>query len=138
LLIVRADQTDWAALPWIEQLAQPGRTRVSILPIVPPWPRLHRASEYAQPTPEVLLAPNTVSGAMLEQFVHRLHRQQLPTTLALSRGEPDLRIREEVAAGDPDLIVIAAESHSRWVRWFQGELVRPLLHWVDCPLLIAK
>ncbi len=143
LLIVRAEPSDWAALSWIERLAQSGQTQsgqtfVSILPVVPACPRLHRLSEAAQPPPEVLLAPNTVSGAMINQFLQRLHQRKIATSLSLGQGEPDQRIRAAVEAGDPDLIVIAAESQSRWTRWFQGELVRPLLHWVDRPLLIAK
>lgn len=138
LFIMRAEPTDWTALSWIERLARPRQTIVSILPIVPPWPRFHRITPYAQPTPEVLLASNTVSGAMLRQIAQRLHRQQIATTLSLTSGEPDGRIREEVAAYKPELIVIAAESQHRLLRWFYGELVKPLLHWTTCPLLITK
>lgn len=138
LLIVRAESTDWTAFAWIERLARPRQTVVSILPIVPAWPRFHRATPYAQPTPTVLLARNTASGTMLNQMVQRLRQQQIATRLALTSGEPDWRIRKEVAVHRPELIVIAAESHNRLLRWLYGELVKPLLRWVECPLLITK
>lgn len=138
LFIVRAEQSDWCALSWIERLAQPTETTITILPIVPPWPRFHRSTPYAQPTPEILLAPNTVSGAMITSMVQRLHQQHFAVTLSLTRGEPDWRIRTEAEACNPDLIVIAAETEKRWLRLLYGELVTPLLHWVSCPLLITK
>lgn len=138
LLIVRTQESDWKTLSWVERLAQPCQTRVSILPIVPPWPRLHRRIKTIQPSPEILLAPNTPSGAMLRQMRRQLQQQQISTSVALTTGEPDWRIRTTVAASRPDLIAIAAEPHSRLLRCFTGELVNPLLRWVPCPLLITK
>lgn len=138
LFIVRAEQSDGRALSWIERLAQPAETAITILPIVPPYPRFHRSTPYAQPTLEILLAPNTVSGAILTSMVQRLRQQRFAVTLSLTRGEPDWRIRTEAEACNPDLIVIAAETEKRWLRLLYGELVTPLLHWVTCPLLITK
>ena len=37
-----------------------------------------------------------------------------------------------------DLIVIGAESYSRWRRLLMAELVAPLLGWLNRPLLIAR
>ncbi|MBX3012929.1 MAG: universal stress protein [Caldilineaceae bacterium] len=138
LFIMRADPTDWGALAWIERLARPGQTVVSILPVVPPWPRFHRMTPHAQPSPAVLLAPNTHTGAMIQQVVQRLRQQQLATTLSLAVGEPHERISTEIATRPPELIVIAAESRPRLFRWFCGELVRPLINGATCPLLVAK
>lgn len=138
LFIVRAEQSDWRALSWIERLAQPAETAITILPIVPPWPRFYRATPYAQPTPDILLAPNTVSGAMITTITQRLRQQHLAVTLSLTTGEPDWRIQRAVDTCNPDLIVIAAETKTRWLRWLYGELVNPLLRWVTCPLLITK
>lgn len=138
LLVVRAQESDWQTLSWVERLAQPGQTKVSILPIVPPWPRLHRRIESIQLSPEILLAPNTPSGAMVRQMRRQLQQQQISTSVALTTGEPDWRIRTTVAASRPDLMAIAAEPHCRLLRCFTGELVNPLLRWVPCPLLITK
>lgn len=138
LFIVRAEESDWTAFTWLERLARPQQTTVTLLPIVPSWPRFHRMSEYAQPTPEVLLAPNTVSGAMLRQMVQRLRQRQITTTFALTSGEPTWRIRAAATTYPPQLIVIAAESHHWLLRRLYGELVKPLVNWAPCPLLITK
>lgn len=138
LLILRADPSDWNTVPWIERLAQPDHTTLTLLPVVPPWPRLHQRLAATQPSPAVLLAPNTVSGAMIRQLTTYCRQHRIATNLALTTGEPDTRIRTAVATHDPDLILIAAEPHSRLLRLFYGELVKPLLWWVKQPLLIAK
>jgi len=138
LLILRAEPSDWSTMPWIERLAQPDKTSLTLLPVVPPWPRLQRRLTAAQPSPAVLLARNTASGAMIRQFTTACHQRRIATTLALATGDPDTRIRATVATQAPDLILIAAEPHSRLLRLCYGELVKPLLWWVKAPLLIAK
>jgi len=42
------------------------------------------------------------------------------------------------AKDEYDLVIIAAEPHGRSQRLLLGELMTPLLHWLDRPLLIAK
>jgi nucleotide-binding universal stress UspA family protein len=138
LLIVRGEETDDLALDWVLWLAGQDHAHVTILPIVPPWPGLYRLSRSVQPAPEVLLSPCTPPGARLARLVRLLHRRHIPAVLSLHRGEPDQQIQTALAAGDPDLVVIAAESHHRLLRLLCGELVAPLLRWLDRPLLIAK
>ncbi|MCA9950372.1 MAG: hypothetical protein KDE48_12055 [Anaerolineales bacterium] len=36
-----------------------------------------------------------------------------------------------------DLVIIAAEPYGRMQRFLSGELVTPLLHWLDRPIFIA-
>jgi nucleotide-binding universal stress UspA family protein len=138
LLIVRAESTDWAAFDWAMRVARMHRAAVSILPVVPPWPSLHRFSRHTQPEPNILLAPNTVSGATLNRMMRRFHREHIRSDLLLCSGEPDCRLRSVVSYRDPDLVVVAAESHSILLRWLCGELVGPLLRWIDRPVLIAR
>lgn len=137
LLIVRAQESDWSALAWAERFGVAANAHVSILPVVPPWPSLHRLSRSVQPKPGVLLAQGTPSGTLLAAMTQRLYRQHLSATISLRQGEPDWQIRFEVESGDPDLVIIAAETHSRLLRFLGGELVAPLLRWIDRPLLIS-
>lgn len=137
LLVARAEASDFPALEWAMRIANPTRTRVSILPVVPPWPGLHRFSRYVQPPPNVLLAPNTVSGAVLHGMMGELRRRHVPTDLVLCTGEPECRLRDTVSSRDPDLVIVAAESHHRLLRCLFGELVCPMLRWIDRPVLIA-
>jgi nucleotide-binding universal stress UspA family protein len=138
LMLARGQETDQIALEWVERLGYVEPAMVSILPIVPPLPRLHRMGNYIQPPTDVLLSPSTTSGALLEHCVDHLQQRQIPVRLVLGNGEPDWQIRQEVTENDPDLVIVAAETEHRLVRWLCGELIHPLLRWLDRPLLIAK
>ncbi|MBX3001811.1 MAG: universal stress protein [Caldilineaceae bacterium] len=138
LMLSRCQENDQIALAWAERLAYAEPAMVSILPIVPALPRLHQMGEYIQTPTDILLSPATLSGAVLEQYARHLQQQGISVRIALHRGEPDTQIRNEVAIHDPDIVLIAAETEPRLVRWLCGELIRPLLRWINRPLLIGK
>ncbi len=138
LLILRIDQTDEAAVCWLARLAQPSEAAVTILPIVPSLPAMYRQGPGIQVGLDVLLSPNTPSGQALRHIAEQLKEWQIEGDLHLRQGEPDWQIRDEVAEGAYDLILIGAEPHGRLYRFLLGELVGPLLSWVDRPLLIAR
>ncbi len=138
LLIIRAEETDQAAIAWLGRLARPSGAVVTILAVVPSLPGLYHRGDHIQPGLDVLLAPNTCPGRQLHQVIHQLGQWHIEWTLRLRQGEPGWQIRQQVLEGDYDLVIIAAEPYSRWQRWLLGELVGPLLDWIDRPLLIAK
>jgi nucleotide-binding universal stress UspA family protein len=139
LLIVRAEQTGEAALAWVERLALLSGAAVTLLPIVPPFPRLHQSGgSLAHTSLDVLLAPNSACGARLLHYASRLQQRHIPGNLYHRQGSPATQIRRQIRETDDDLIVIAAEPYGRLERWFLGELVGPLLSWVNRPVLVAK
>ena len=138
LLILRIDRTDEAAVCWLGRLAKPGETAVTVLPIVPSLPAMHSVGNHIQAGLDVLLSPNTPSGRQLRHIAGQITQWQIEVDLHLRQGEPDWQIRDEVAEGAYDLILIGAEPHGRLYRFLLGELVGPLLSWVDRPLLIAR
>ncbi len=138
LLILRVEKTDQAAVQWLIRLAQPGETAVTILPIVPSLPAMYRMGNRVQAGMDVLLSPSTPSGRHLRQIAQQLEELQIEGDLHLRQGEPDWQIRDEVEEGNYDLILIGAEPHGRIYRFLLGELVAPLLWWMDRPLLIAQ
>ena len=77
-------------------------------------------------------------GWQLRHIAKRLERWQIESDLHLRQGEPDWQVREEVANGNYDLIIVGAGPYNRLHRLFLGELVGPLLCWVNRPLLIAR
>ncbi len=85
----------------------------------------------------VLLSPNTPSGQRLEQIVLQLARWKIEYDLHLRQGKPHYQIREEVSQGNYDLIIIGSKPYGRFYRLLLGELVAPLLRWVNRSLLIA-
>lgn len=138
LLILRIESTDEAAVAWLNRLAQPGETKVTILPIVPSLPALYRVGNRVQTGLDILLSPNTVSGQQLRSLAQQCLQHQIATDLRLRQGEPDCQIRDEVYERNPDLVLIGAEPFGRFYHLLLGELVAPLLRWIDRPLLIAQ
>jgi nucleotide-binding universal stress UspA family protein len=99
---------------------------------------MYRYDAPVAPQRNVLLAEGTQSGHRINQFLRQLDRENVDYTLSLQSGDPHTQIRQELAADEYDLVIIAAESHGRIHRLLLGELVSPLLHWLDRPILIAK
>lgn len=138
LLILRVEETDEAAVEWLGRLARSSGATVTILPIVPSPPDMCNLGNRLQTGLHVLLSPNTPSGRHLRHIAQRLSRWQIESDLHLRQGEPDWQVREEVANGNYDLIIVGAEPYGRLHCLSLGELVGPLLRWVNLPLLIAR
>lgn len=138
LLIARAEETDEAAAEWVGRLARASSATVTVLVIVPSLPAMYSQSHFVQPGLDVLLAPNTHSGQQLRHMAEQFAQWRIAGTLHLRQDEPHRQIEKEVSAGNYDLLVIAAESQGRLQRLLLGELVHPLLKWIDRPVLVAK
>lgn len=138
LLILRIERTDEAAVAWLSRLAKPGETAVTILPIVPSLPALYRVGNHVQTGLDILLSPNTVSGQKLRCLAQQCMQQNIETQIRLRQGEPNRQIQDEVEERNPDLVLIGAEPFGRFYHLLLGELIVPLLRWIDRPLLIAQ
>jgi nucleotide-binding universal stress UspA family protein len=138
LLVLRDEPADEAAIAWLLRLAWASGADVTILPVVPSLPALYALGSRGRPDLGMLLAPNTAIGCKIRRVASTLQRAGIHSLTRQRRGTPDRQIWEEAAVGDPDLIVIGAESGGRIYRWFAGELVPRLLHWRRRPVLIAN
>lgn len=139
LLILRFEETDNAAVEWLERLALASSAAVTVLPIVPSLPTMHRLGNRLQTGLDLLLSANTSAGRKLRRLALRMASWQISGDLHLRQGEPEQQIRAEVAEGNYDLIVIGAEpGHGRSYHFQSGELVGPLLRWAERPLLVAR
>jgi nucleotide-binding universal stress UspA family protein len=137
LVVVRAHASDDLSLTWAERLALPSEAKVTLLPIVPPYPRLHQHDSKIQAL-DVLMAPNTISGEALHRYARRLDQRGIHGTVCWQQGPPEHQIHCETRATGHDLIVIAGEPFGRFSRWFLGELVGSLLVTADRPVLVAR
>lgn len=138
LLILRGHPSDEPAINWAERIALAAQATIRLLPIIPPQPVIHRRGSVQYMVPEMLLLPHTPAGEQIRQLQSRLATNGIEARLAQQQGEPDDQIWREVRQTGADLIIVAAEPFSRWQRWWLGELVKPLLKWVDRPLLITR
>jgi hypothetical protein len=137
LLVMRMEETDEAAAEWTIYLAQRSGAAVTILPIVPLVPADFRFGRDMTRGLDELLSPTTRSGAHLRRLLGRLAFNNIHGTLRLREGEPGWQLRQEidpsVSESNYDLVIIGAE-YQGWM----GELVVPMLRWIERPLLIAR
>lgn len=140
LLVTRGQDTvDDHAVEWLIRLVQATAARVTVLGIVLPLPAIYqRAMAHLSEGPQGWLTTDTPLGRQLAKISNRLENWNVAGVLRFREGTPDQQIRREVAFEDYDLLVIAPDPHDWWLRRLIGELVDPLLHWADRPVLIAK
>jgi nucleotide-binding universal stress UspA family protein len=140
LLVTRGQEgIDDRAVDWLIRLVQATSARVTVLGIVLPMPAIYqRAMTHLPNGPAGWLSTDTPLGRQLSQISHRLENWHIDGVLRFREGSPDRQIRREVAYDDYDLVVVAPDPHDWWQRRLLGELVDPLLHWIDRPVLIAK
>lgn len=137
LLILRAHQTDEAAIYWLGKLAQSAHIDLFILPIIPSVPAMYRYGRIPLDI-EVLLATNTFSGAQLRCLANLCQEWGIQGELLWQNSEPQQRIAWAAATTDCDLIVLSDEPYSWAHRHLLGELVRPLLQRGNRPIFIAR
>lgn len=139
LLVLRDTSADEPAIRWTLRLAAASGAAVTMLLVVPWQPALYATGSRVQAELEVLLAPNTPIGKKTRQVAEGLLAVGAPAlAVRQQRGAPDRQMRQEMAVGDYDLVVIGAERGGRLYRWYVGELVPRLLGWCLCPVLVAE
>jgi nucleotide-binding universal stress UspA family protein len=138
LLVIRGDEMDDVTVDWVVRLARPGAAAVTALTIVPPMPAMYHGMVHMEQGLAALLAGNSPLSRQMHRTAQRLVDEGIKSTFRLRQGVPEWQISCEVAEGDYDLVAVAAERHPQWLRWLLGELVGPLLHRTDRPVLIAR
>ena len=121
------------------QMARPSHARVTVLALVPPSPAMYqRAATYMPHGLSDWLATDTPLGHQLRRIAQELTNWEVEGTLHFRQGSPQQQIQSEISSGDCDLVIIAADPSDWWLRRLLGEVVNPLLHRIDRPVLIAK
>lgn len=138
LLLLRAEESDETAVAWVCRLAKSRDIQVICLPVIPAQPGMYRYGLSLQPHQTMVMAEGTHTGKNLFHFIQRLDRMDINYEVTLQKGEPHAQIKQALAIDEYDLVIISAEPYGRIQRLLMGELVTPLLHWLDRPLLIAK
>jgi nucleotide-binding universal stress UspA family protein len=138
LLVLRGNEQDQTAIDWSVEIAQLARARITILPIIPDIPRMYARTRLAPIDLDYLLLFDPIAGAQLQRLFRRLAQLDLQGQVFMHPMPPDEQIRLEVGLSRCDLLVISAEQRGWLWRCWMGELVRPLLRWIDRPALICK
>jgi len=137
LLVFHDIKSDDTALSWCIRFAKQSHAVVTILPLIPSPPEIFPKMQSRHSIAE-LLARDYPLGSQLRYAAQQLTEWKIDGKLKI-RNEPiDQQVRCEVAEEQYDLIIVGAETQTTISRWVLGQLVNPLLHWADRPLLISK
>ncbi|MFO7623795.1 MAG: universal stress protein, partial [Anaerolineales bacterium] len=128
-----------------ESVGEPGlrdnRSRFSRLPValalVPDVPAFYRNFTNIQLGLPTLFELNTEPGCQLREILRRMACEDIKGDIQACQTTPDLQLKQVVGATNPDLIVISKEPYNRLWRFLFGEIIRPLLRWIDRPVLVA-
>jgi nucleotide-binding universal stress UspA family protein len=137
LLIVRGGKADRSAIEIAFCLACKCNASLITLATVPDIPAFYRSYAKVQLGLPTLFELNTEPGHQLREILHRMSLHGLNGDIQACESEPNQQIRQLVKLSDPDLIVISQEPYSRLWRLLFGEIVQPMLRWIDRPVLIA-
>jgi nucleotide-binding universal stress UspA family protein len=138
LLIARAEEGEETAEEWATRLAQACDALVVVLIISPAAPGMYREGGRVQTPLELLLQTDSPIGIQMRRILRRLQHAGVEGRLQQHQGTPDEQIERELAVGNHDLVIVAAERKPKLWRWWMGELVEPLLRWIDRPVLIVR
>ena len=137
LLVLRAEESDSTAVTWACRLAQKQNIQLSCLPIVPAQPGMYRIGKTIQPQERIIMAEGSATNKILNRYMWQMRQAGVDFELKLQEGEPLEQIEQSIAAEDHDLVIIAQEPYGRLQRFFLGEIITPLLHALDRPILIT-
>jgi hypothetical protein len=137
LLIVRGSKADRSAIEFAFCLARKCEANLVTLAAVPDIPAFYRSYAKVQLGLPTLFELNTEPGHQLREILQRMCLHSINGDIQACESEPNQQIKGMVKFSDPDLIVISQETYSRLWRLLFGEIVQPLLRWIDRPVLIA-
>lgn len=136
LLVLKGEIGEEMGLSWVLRLAKPAAAIVNLLLVFPNRTWLYNRESRAWQGAAALLGTDTPLGQEVAQVAQQLAEAGIPGQLCMRQGHPTEQIRAEVSAGNYDLVVMCGRAGE--VGWWSGELVTPVLRWLDRPLLLVR
>ncbi len=136
LVLIDSSPSSDRAIEWAGSLARPSRAEVSVLPVLPPVPPIY--GDGLQHHVPQLLTANDPFGQTARRIAGHFSDTGIQATFRLRQGDPADQILAEMAASNPDLVILAAEDPRPLYRALTGSLLKPVLQAANCPVLIAK
>lgn len=129
LLITRGQSIDEVAVDWALKVAQPGNARIFL------W---GEATINGPATYTPHSSTDTTLSRQIDRITRSLPYHPPQEVLRHPIDGANRPIKREVTGQAYDLVVVAADPADWWQRRLLGELVNPILEWLDRPILIAK
>jgi nucleotide-binding universal stress UspA family protein len=138
LLVIRGRLEDEIAIAWMLRIAIASQARVMVLGIIPDIPALYNRYGFISTRFEDLIEVDSITGYQLRGLLKMMAKFGIDGEFHLVQTAPNQQILDIARATKSDLIIIAAESRGKLMRKWLGELVRPLLHQAEWPVLVAS
>lgn len=138
LLVLTNEPNDDFTLDWALQLAYASQASLTVLPVLAPIPQMYAPGSKIQHSLSQLLTSNCPLSERMRAVSQQIVTLNIDGVFHLRYETPQRQISAEVADGNYDLVVLAAEQQNLYRRWLVAELVSPLLGWISCPVLVAK
>ncbi len=138
LVILCGEETDRLVLDWVLHLAHKGRSKVTVLAVVPPVPAMYGHRAGIGDGLSGLLTANSPLGREMRQVARHLVAWEIEATLRLREGPPEIQIRRELATGGHDLVATAGRQCGVLRRWLQGDETSDVLQWTNRPVLVTR
>jgi nucleotide-binding universal stress UspA family protein len=137
LFIVRGSLQDFKTLDWMVQFACRSKAEVTVLVVHPDVPNLYNVNPDVQLELQMLLQLDNECGRVLRAILHQMEHFQIPGELRLVKGAPDEQVRSQMQEQNYDLVLISQESRGRFERLWLGEILQPMLRWIDRPVFVV-
>lgn len=124
------------AVGWTEKLAEPGKSQVTVLPVLPPVPLFLKS--FLHHNLNGILTGNDQLGMKLRQIANRFKGKSIQGFYKLREGDPVTQIRNEVFTSQPDLIIMPSCLHPGCNTWLYEDLPGLLLKSISTPLLLTS
>jgi nucleotide-binding universal stress UspA family protein len=138
LLVLRNENRDHIAVDWILKMSLPKDAIVTILVPIPQVPRMYQGFPEMEIQIHSILRGNSALGELLRSIIARLESQGREVHLHILEGAVRNVIQQEVVEDDHDLIAIAAEPESWFIRRLMGSIIDLVLDYARRPIFIAK
>jgi nucleotide-binding universal stress UspA family protein len=137
LFIVRGSLQDLGLLDWMIQFACRSKAEVTVLVVHPDIPNLYNVNPNVQLELPMLLQLDNECGQVLRAILHQMEFYHIHGELRLVKGVPDEQIRSQMEVQNYDLVLISRESRGRFERLWLGEILTPMLRWIDRPVFVV-
>lgn len=137
LFLVRGAATDLNGLHWVRHFARPQETAVTVLTVVLPVPAMYGGLRRMQVDVLEVLSTRSKLGIHLREIAQGLTDWQIEAHLRILQGAPTWQLREELAEGDYDLLVVCGEPARGVARFLEPDLAESAISVAPIPILIV-
>lgn len=124
------------AVSWTEKIAQPTKSKVTVLPVLPNIPLMYGSFLYH--SIDAILAGNDQLGGKLRQIAVRFTGMGIQGVYKLRYGDPEMQIKDEIVSSQADMIIMPSCLRPGCNSWLNADLPGNLIKSLTIPMLLTS